>query len=131
MILARTVRAKYRTYAFDLPGHGCSCLDQHQCPLLWANREDFYMLWIYWFLEILKIRRAIVTGASIGGQIYLIDALHARDWMSTVYILAKPVTAFPLSARSPIHCLRGDGSFLNVERVTVSFPCITSPLKNV
>jgi pimeloyl-ACP methyl ester carboxylesterase len=117
MMLDRGLREMYRMYAFDLPGHGRSFLGQHQDPLSYANSEEFYLSCIRQFLQKLNIKRAIVTGASMGGQICLAVALHTRELNVRAVIPCEACDFIPSSSGSPVYSLTGDESILNAERV--------------
>jgi pimeloyl-ACP methyl ester carboxylesterase len=117
MMLSRGLQEVYRMYAFDLPGHGRSFPGQFQYPLSYTNNEHFYLSCIRQFLSKLSIKRAIVTGASMGGQICLAVALHARDLDIRAVIPCEACDFISSSSGSSIYSLTGDESILNAERV--------------
>ena len=117
MMLNKTLQSTYKMYAFDLPGHGRSFPGQTQHPLSYANSEDFYITCIRAFLEKLKLHRAVVTGASMGGQICLAVALRATELSVKGVIPCEACAFIPSAAGSTIYNLQGDEGILNAERV--------------
>ncbi|KAJ9608461.1 hypothetical protein H2200_007449 [Cladophialophora chaetospira] len=117
MMNNKDLQAKYVMYAFDLPGHGRSFPGQKQYPLSYANSEDFYITCIHSFLQKLNIQRAIVTGASMGGQVCLAVALRAKDLNIRGVIPCEACDFIPSVAGSTIYNLQGDEGILNAERV--------------
>ncbi|ETI27679.1 hypothetical protein G647_00128 [Cladophialophora carrionii CBS 160.54] len=117
MMLNKDLQSRYRMYAFDLPGHGRSFPGQKQYPLSYANSEDFYISCIRSFLGKLDIRRSIVTGASMGGEVCLAVALRAKELDVRGVIPCEACDFIPSAAGSTIYKLEGDEAVLNAERV--------------
>lgn len=117
MMLNKELQTKYKMYAFDLPGHGRSFPGQTQYPLSYANSEDFYITCIRSFLQKLNIHRAIVTGASMGGQVCLAVALRAKELDVRGVIPCEACDFIASAAGSTIYNLQGDEGILNAERV--------------
>jgi hypothetical protein len=73
------MRKKCTMYAFDLPGHGRS-FPSKELPLgAHTNTEDAYVGIIAAFVKKLGLRRAIVCGASMAGQVCLAVAIRNRE----------------------------------------------------
>ena len=117
MMLNKALQARCKMYAFDLPGHGRSFPGTKQYPLSYSNSEDFYINCIRQFLIKLKLKRVIVSGASMGGQICLSVALRAEELGVRGVIPCEACDYIPSAAGTTIYSLQGDESILNAERV--------------
>ncbi|OAK99487.1 alpha/beta-hydrolase [Phaeosphaeriaceae sp. SRC1lsM3a] len=73
------MRKKCTMYAFDLPGHGRSFPSRHYFPGAHTNTEDSYVGIIASFVKQLGLRRPIICGASMAGQVCLAVALRHKE----------------------------------------------------
>jgi len=73
------MRKKCTMYAFDLPGHGRSFPSKNYYPGAHTNTEDSYVGIIAAFVKELGLRRPIICGASMAGQICLAVAIRAKE----------------------------------------------------
>jgi pimeloyl-ACP methyl ester carboxylesterase len=92
----------------DLPGHGET--DALRC---FRGVSD-YARWLLSYFDVLGIRRAAVTGVSMGGAIGLRVALDAPDRIAGVI----PVASYGLSRRAPYHPLLHAGTRLPLARMS-------------
>jgi hypothetical protein len=74
-----TMRKKCTMYAFDLPGHGRSFPAQNCPPGAHTNTEDSYVGIIAAFVKELGLRRPIICGASMAGQVCLAVAIRHKE----------------------------------------------------
>ena len=120
MMLNKSLQARYQMYAFDLPGHGRSFPGQFQYPFSYNNTEDFYINCIRSFLAKLNLKNTIVSGASMGGQICLAVALHARELNVRGVIPCEACAYIPSASGAPVYNLRAgtDMGTLHAERVS-------------
>ncbi|KAI3573500.1 Alpha/Beta hydrolase protein [Fusarium oxysporum f. sp. albedinis] len=117
LMLHPELRSTCTMYAFDLPGHGRSFPAAGQYPLSFANSEELYISVIRQMCVKLKLSRAIVSGASMGGQVCLAVALHARELDIKGVIPCESCDFLPQQASGGIYSLTGDESILTPERV--------------
>ncbi|KAF1958447.1 alpha/beta-hydrolase [Byssothecium circinans] len=73
------MRQKCTMYAFDLPGHGRSFPSQEYVPGAHTNTEDSYVGIIAAFVKALGLRRPIICGASMAGQVCLAVAIRHKE----------------------------------------------------
>ncbi|KAF2637300.1 alpha/beta-hydrolase [Massarina eburnea CBS 473.64] len=73
------MRQKCTMYAFDLPGHGRSFPSQQYYPGAHTNTEDSYVGIIAAFVKTLGLRRPIICGASMAGQVCLAVAIRHKE----------------------------------------------------
>ena len=73
------MRKKCIMYAFDLPGHGRSFPSKNYSPGAHTNTEDSYVGIITAFVKALGLRRPIICGASMAGQVCLAVAIRHRE----------------------------------------------------
>lgn len=73
------MRKKCSMYAFDLPGHGRSFPSKSYFPGAHTNTEDSYVGIIAAFVKELGIRRPIICGASMAGQVCLAVAIRHKE----------------------------------------------------
>ncbi|KAG9186382.1 hypothetical protein G6011_02938 [Alternaria panax] len=73
------MRKKCIMYAFDLPGHGRSFPSKKYAPGAHTNTEDSYVGMITAFVKGLGLRRPIICGASMAGQVCLAVAIRHRE----------------------------------------------------
>lgn len=73
------MRQKCTMYCFDLPGHGRSFPSQKYFPGAHTNTEDSYVGIIAAFVKSLGLRRPIICGASMAGQVCLAVAIRHRE----------------------------------------------------
>lgn len=73
------MRKKCTMYAFDLPGHGRSFPSKNLPPGAHTNTEDSYVGIIAAFVKELGLRRPIICGASMAGQVCLAVAIRHRE----------------------------------------------------
>lgn len=73
------MRKKCTMYAFDLPGHGRSFPSRHYFPGAHTNTEDSYVGIIAAFVKELGLRRPIICGASMAGQVCLAVAMRHKE----------------------------------------------------
>jgi hypothetical protein len=73
------MRKKCTMYAFDLPGHGRSFPPKNYCPGAHTNTEDSYVGIIAAFVKELGLRRPIICGASMAGQVCLAVAIRHKE----------------------------------------------------
>ncbi|CAN9243335.1 unnamed protein product [Alternaria alternata] len=73
------MRKKCIMYAFDLPGHGRSFPSKNYAPGAHTNTEDSYVGMITAFVKALGLRRPIICGASMAGQVCLAVAIRHRE----------------------------------------------------
>lgn len=73
------MRKRCTMYAFDLPGHGRSFPSKNYSPGAHTNTEDSYVGIIAAFVKGLNLRRPIICGASMAGQVCLAVALRHRE----------------------------------------------------
>lgn len=71
------MRKKCTMYAFDLPGHGRSFPSKSAGPH--TNTEDSYVGIIASFVKKLGLRRPIICGASMAGQVCLAVAIRHKE----------------------------------------------------
>lgn len=104
-------------YAYDLPGHGRSYPGTKQLPEGHVNDEESYMGSIAQIIQKLKLKRTIVSGASMAGQICLAVALHAKELGVSGVIPCEACDHLPVT--QPIYEVGGGAneSILNPERV--------------
>ncbi|KIY00215.1 uncharacterized protein Z520_03900 [Fonsecaea multimorphosa CBS 102226] len=119
LMLNPALQRRCTMYAFDLPGHGRSFPGTHQYPQSYANSEEFYISAIHQMIVKLKLKRVIVSGASMGGQVCLAVALRASSQEMDVrgVIACEACDYLPSQQASTIYSLQGDESILNAERV--------------
>jgi pimeloyl-ACP methyl ester carboxylesterase len=117
VMMSKPLQARYKMYAFDLPGHGRSFPGATQYPLGYANSETFYIDCIRQFSAKLGLKRTIVTGASMGGQVCLAVALCAEELDVRGVIPCEACAFIPSQSGSTIYDLQGDEGILNAERV--------------
>ena len=70
---------KCKMYCFDLPGHGRSFPSKNYFPGAHTNTEDSYVGLIAAFVKKLGLRRPIICGASMAGQVCLAVAIRHRE----------------------------------------------------
>jgi len=73
------MRKKCTMYAFDLPGHGRSFPSKNYLPGAHTNTEDSYVGIIAAFVKELGLRRPIICGASMAGQVCLAVAIRHKE----------------------------------------------------
>lgn len=73
------MRKKCIMYAFDLPGHGRSFPPKNYLAGAHTNTEDSYIGIIASFVKTLGLRRPIICGASMAGQVCLAAAIRHRE----------------------------------------------------
>jgi hypothetical protein len=73
------MRKKCTMYAFDLPGHGRSFPSKNLPPGAHTNTEDSYIGIIAAFVKELGLRRPIICGASMAGQVCLAVAIRHKE----------------------------------------------------
>lgn len=73
------MRKKCTMYAFDLPGHGRSFPTKNLPPGAHTNTEDSYVGIIAAFVKGLGLRRPIICGASMAGQVCLAVAIRHKE----------------------------------------------------
>lgn len=73
------MRQRCTMYAFDLPGHGRSFPSKEYFPGAHTNTEDSYIGIIAAFVKALGLRRPIICGASMAGQVCLAVAIRHRE----------------------------------------------------
>jgi len=73
------MRKKCTMYAFDLPGHGRSFPTKNLPPGAHTNTEDSYVGIIAAFVKELGLRRPIICGASMAGQVCLAVAIRHKE----------------------------------------------------
>ncbi|KAF3040708.1 hypothetical protein E8E12_006514 [Didymella heteroderae] len=73
------MRKKCTMYAFDLPGHGRSFPSKTLPPGAHTNTEDSYVGIIAAFVRELGLRRPIICGASMAGQVCLAVAIRHKE----------------------------------------------------
>ncbi|KIW96398.1 uncharacterized protein Z519_03467 [Cladophialophora bantiana CBS 173.52] len=117
LMLNKALQRRCTMYAFDLPGHGRSFPGTHQYPQSYANSEDFYISAIHQMIVKLKLKRVIVSGASMGGQVCLAVALRAKEMDVRGVIPCEACDYLPAQQASAIYSLQGDEAILNAERV--------------
>lgn len=74
-----TMRKKTTMYAFDLPGHGRSFPSKSYAAGAHTNSEDSYVGIIASFVKTLGLRRPIICGASMAGQVCLAVAIRHKE----------------------------------------------------
>jgi hypothetical protein len=72
------MRKRCTMYCFDLPGHGRS-FPSKQVPGAHTNTEDSYIGIIAAFVKSLGLRRPIICGASMAGQVCLAVAIRNKE----------------------------------------------------
>lgn len=117
LMMNKTLQQKCKMYAFDLPGHGRSFPGEHQYPAAYENSEAFYISAISQMISRLRLRRVIVSGASMGGQVCLAVALRAEELDVSGVIPCEACDYIPEQRAQKIYSLTGDESVLNPERV--------------
>lgn len=73
------MRKKCSMFAFDLPGHGRSFPSKAYYPGAHTNTEDSYVGIIASFVKALGLRRPIICGASMAGQVCLAVAIRHKE----------------------------------------------------
>lgn len=73
------MRKRCTMYCFDLPGHGRSFPSQKALPGAHTNTEDSYVGIIAAFVKSQGLRRPIICGASMAGQVCLAVAIRHRE----------------------------------------------------
>ncbi|PVI02891.1 alpha/beta-hydrolase [Periconia macrospinosa] len=73
------MRQKCTMYSFDLPGHGRSFPSSKYPAGAHTNTEDSYVGIIAAFVKALGLRRPIICGASMAGQVCLAVAIRHRE----------------------------------------------------
>ena len=73
------MRRKCNMVAFDLPGHGRSFPSQSYYPVAHTNTEDSYVGCIAAVVKALKLRKPIICGASMAGQVCLAVAIRHEE----------------------------------------------------
>jgi hypothetical protein len=73
------MRKKCTMYAFDLPGHGRSFPSKNMLPGAHTNTEDSYVGIIAAFVKEIGLRRPIICGASMAGQVCLAVAVRHKE----------------------------------------------------
>lgn len=73
------MRKKCTMFAFDLPGHGRSFPSKNLPPGAHTNTEDSYVGIIGAFVKELGLRRPIICGASMAGQVCLAVAIRHKE----------------------------------------------------
>ncbi|EEP77768.1 predicted protein [Uncinocarpus reesii 1704] len=113
----RQLQRRCTMFAFDLPGHGRSYPGSKTHPEGFVNDEEQYVGAIKQVIDKLKLHRPIVSGASMGGQVCLAVALHAKELGVSGVIPCEACDHLPLT--QPIYHLPGDQNetILNAERV--------------
>jgi pimeloyl-ACP methyl ester carboxylesterase len=107
------MRKKCTMYCFDLPGHGRSfpskCL-----PGAHTNTEDSYIGIIAAFVKALGLRRPIICGASMAGQVCLAVAMRHKEVGAGGSI---PLQGYALPSSDSWYHVNSDSSeYLNMER---------------
>ncbi len=74
-----TMRKKCIMYAFDLPGHGRSFPSKNYSAGAHTTTEDSYVGLIAAFVKDLGLRRPIICGASMAGQVCLAVATRHKE----------------------------------------------------
>ncbi|KAI1611683.1 Alpha/Beta hydrolase protein [Exophiala viscosa] len=117
MMMNRKLQEMCTMYAFDLPGHGRSFPGSTQYPWSYANSEELYVSAIAQIIAKLDLKRVIVSGASMGGQVCLAVALRAEELNVSGVIPCEACDYLPKQRAQTIYGLAGDESVLNPERV--------------
>ncbi|KAH0830855.1 hypothetical protein AYO21_11669 [Fonsecaea monophora] len=117
LMLNKALQSRCTMYAFDLPGHGRSFPGTLQYPHSYANSEDFYISAIHQMILKLKLKRVIVSGASMGGEVCLAVALRAKEMDVRGVIPCEACDYLPAQQAAAIYSLQGDEAVLNAERV--------------
>ncbi|KAF2789770.1 alpha/beta-hydrolase [Melanomma pulvis-pyrius CBS 109.77] len=73
------MRKKCTMYCFDLPGHGRSFPSKNYFPGAHTNTEDSYVGLIAAFVKSIGLRRPIICGASMAGQVCLAVAIRHKE----------------------------------------------------
>ncbi|KAF2020456.1 alpha/beta-hydrolase [Aaosphaeria arxii CBS 175.79] len=73
------MRKRCTMYAFDLPGHGRSFPSKNLLPGAHTTTEDSYVGIIAAFVKTLGLRRPIICGASMAGQVCLAVAIRHKE----------------------------------------------------
>ena len=66
-------------YAFDLPGHGRSFPSKSYYPGAHTNNEEVYVGTIASFVKKLGLKKPVICGASMAGQVCLAVAIHYKE----------------------------------------------------
>ncbi|CRL23650.1 Aldehyde dehydrogenase, conserved site [Penicillium camemberti] len=74
-----TMRSKCSMIAFDLPAHGRSFPGKTHLPGNHTNTEDAYVGAIREIIQVLKLNKPIVCGASMAGQVCIAVAIRAEE----------------------------------------------------
>ncbi len=74
-----SMRQKCNMYCFDLPGHGRSFPSQSYAFGAHTNTEDSYVGCIAAFVKALKLKKPIICGASMAGQVCLAVAARYKE----------------------------------------------------
>jgi len=111
-----TMQARCTMYAFDLPAHGRSSLGSRQVPGGYALTEEAYLDAIGKVILRLKLRDAVVCGASMAGHVCLAAATRAHELGVRGAIPCEGCEHLPFT--QPIYEIGGaDTSLLDPERV--------------
>ncbi|KIV80286.1 hypothetical protein PV11_07799 [Exophiala sideris] len=117
VMMNRKLQDMCTMYAFDLPGHGRSFPGSSQYPWSYENSEELYVSAITQMISKLGLKRVIVSGASMGGQVCLAVALRAKELDVGGVIPCEACDYLPKQQAQTIYGLAGDESVLNPERV--------------
>ena len=111
----KEMQSRCKMYAFDLPNHGRSYPASKISPNGFALDEEMYIDAIYAMIQILKLNKPIVCGASMGGQICIAVAIRAKELGVGGAIPLEGCANIPFTP--PIYEAAGEESLLNPERV--------------
>jgi len=111
----KQLRRRCTMYAFDLPGHGRSFLGSKQMPENFTNDEEQYVGIIGQVIQKLKLKKPIVSGASMAGHVCLAVALRAKELGVSGVIPCEGCDHLPAAAA--IYDMPGDPAILDPERV--------------
>ena len=73
------MRRKCTMYAFDLPGHGRSFPGSNYIPGNHTNNEEAYVGSIREVVKVLRLKKPIICGASMAGQVCVAVAIRAEE----------------------------------------------------
>lgn len=111
-----SLQETYQMHAFDLPGHGRSDLGTSQTIGNLSLNEESYVSAIRQVIQKLGLKRVIVCGASMAGQVCLAVALRAKELDVAGTIACEACDHIPASPRIYDY-VGADESVLNSETV--------------